>query len=293
MRITAYVAVLAFFLAVVFVFATTPAPAQITKDPKTPTMEQSGAAGERKSPTMAETEKFSGEAKTGTSQEEKAKTETKAGMKKESEPEVSTKPKSEMRGETKAGEEAKPMMKGEQKAPMSSKPGTVSPGMKDVPKGEMKSEMGKKPEARSPGEGKAVTGERREGVREERAARTHVPGQAAGGEAVVVRIDRPENCLRIRSGASSSSEIMDCVAEGQTLHLTGVFSEDGRWAQLDNNGWVSFDQIRTDVKPSWEQTAAAGKASKTGARHGHRGGCHYYAPGYYSYPGYYYWGWSY
>ena len=80
------------------------------------------------------------------------------------------------------------------------------------------------------------------------------------------------------------------------MTLVGVFSDDGRWAQLDNNGWVLFSQLRTDVRPSgaeWEKAAAAGKKSKGGKAYPGRKFRHYYGcfyPGYYyyGYPGYYY-----
>lgn len=73
--------------------------------------------------------------------------------------------------------------------------------------------------------------------------------KGAVGHAVVTGIDRPENCLRIRRGPSTSYDVIGCAADGETLNLTGVFSSDGRWAQLDNNGWVFAGQIKTDVKP--------------------------------------------
>jgi len=71
----------------------------------------------------------------------------------------------------------------------------------------------------------------------------------AGGEGVVVRVDQPENCLRIRSGPSTAYSLIGCAKMGEKLRLTGVFSGDGRWAQLDNNGWVYVSQIATDLKP--------------------------------------------
>lgn len=70
-----------------------------------------------------------------------------------------------------------------------------------------------------------------------------------GGEAVVVRVDQPDNCLRIRRGPSTAYEQIGCAAFGKKLRLTGVFSNDNRWAQLDNNGWVFAGQIMTNVKP--------------------------------------------
>jgi len=84
-----------------------------------------------------------------------------------------------------------------------------------------------------------------------------------GGEAVVSGVDRPENCLRVRSEASTSGEIIACAKEGDKLHLTGVFSDDGRWAQLDKGGWVFVRQIKSDLKAprtaagDWERPAGA------------------------------------
>lgn len=82
------------------------------------------------------------------------------------------------------------------------------------------------------------------------------PGRiAAIGEGVVISVDRPENCLRIRRGPSSAYDIIGCAGFGEKLRLTGVFSSDNRWAQLDNNGWVILSQIRTNLRPP--QAAAA------------------------------------
>ena len=71
----------------------------------------------------------------------------------------------------------------------------------------------------------------------------------SGGEGVVVRVDQPENCLRIRSGPSMAYSLIGCAKLGEKLRLTGLFSGDGRWAQVDNNGWVYVSQIATDLKP--------------------------------------------
>jgi hypothetical protein len=73
--------------------------------------------------------------------------------------------------------------------------------------------------------------------------------QNPGTPAVVARVDRPDNCLRIRSGPARSGNIIGCAKMGEQLFLTGVFSDDGRWAQLSNNGWVYVDQIQSSLKP--------------------------------------------
>jgi hypothetical protein len=69
------------------------------------------------------------------------------------------------------------------------------------------------------------------------------------GVGVVISVDRPENCLRVRRGPSTSYDIIGCAGFGDKLNLTGVFSSDNRWAQLDNNGWVVLSQIKTDLRP--------------------------------------------
>jgi hypothetical protein len=277
MRIVTYVTVIAFALAMMLAFSTAPAVAERMSGP---TMEQSGTTGEQKGQVSGQAQhEFSGEAKAGASQE-KAREETKAGMKGKGEAEVSTERKTQKPGEARVGEETKAKMKTEEKA-------GVSAEEKGRMKTETKSEVGKKPEARVPGEEKIR--------REERSARPDVTPRTEGGVAVVVRVDRPDNCLRIRGDASASSEQIACVAEGERLNLTGVFSSDGRWAQLDNNGWVFFGQLETDVRPpqaiaserSWEKPSAAGKgARKAGMRYHGVPYHYYYAPGYYC-PGYF------
>jgi len=74
-------------------------------------------------------------------------------------------------------------------------------------------------------------------------------GPAPVAEAVVIGVDTPENCLKIRRGPSTSYEQIGCAKLGDKLRLTGVFSSDNRWAQLDDNGWVFTCQIKTDFRP--------------------------------------------
>jgi uncharacterized protein YraI len=66
--------------------------------------------------------------------------------------------------------------------------------------------------------------------------------------AVVVSIDRPENCLRVRSGPGTGYEIIGCVRMGERLRLTGVWSRN-KWAEIDlpARGWVTASQIRPAV----------------------------------------------
>jgi hypothetical protein len=145
------------------------------------------------------------------------------------------------------------------------------------------------PGTRTPGEGQA-------GIAQQGAAGTGQPARTTGGSAVVASVDRTGNCLRVRSGPSVSSNEIGCLAKGQTVHLNGVFSKDGRWAQLDNNGWVYFRQLKSDVRPpqsmsasnAWGRSAATGSGSRSGGSSYRGGYCGYYAPGYYYTPGYYY-----
>lgn len=74
------------------------------------------------------------------------------------------------------------------------------------------------------------------------------PPQTVGGVAVVVGVDQPDNCLRIRSGPGSSYEVIGCAPLGQELNITGVWTSNN-WAQLSDNGWVYGPQIQTDLRP--------------------------------------------
>ncbi|MEW6533205.1 MAG: SH3 domain-containing protein [Thermodesulfobacteriota bacterium] len=281
MRRPAYIAMLAVSLAVLFAFATAPAVAQMTPGSM---MEQSEKVLQHKGQMGGEAEaEFGGEAKAGASQEKRTEGEGKAEMKAE--------PKAEMKTEGKAAvsTEPKAQMKGEGKADVKTEPKASIPGaaktgeeMKAGMKGESKGEVRGKPEA-------GIIGTM---------PRADISARAQGRTAIVLSVDMPENCLRVRSGPSASSDIITCVPQGQTLNLVGVFSEDGRWAQLDNNGWVFFSQLRTDVRPSgaeWEKAAAEGKKSKgkkmyRGHKFRHYYGCFYPGYYYYGYPGYYHYG---
>jgi hypothetical protein len=127
----------------------------------------------------------------------------------------------------------------------------------------------------------------------------NVSAQAKGGEATVARVDRSGKCLHVYTEASASSKEIACMPKGEKVHLTGVFSKDRRWAQMDNHGWVFFRKLETDVKApptaamerSWGRAAGAGKGMPSAGRHHFRGRC-YCNPGYYSYPSYYGWSWG-
>jgi len=77
-------------------------------------------------------------------------------------------------------------------------------------------------------------------------------------EAIVIGVDQPDNCLRIRRGPSLNYEQIGCAGLGEKLNLSRVFSSDNRWAQLDNNGWVFACQIRTDFRPPGPQVSCGG-----------------------------------
>lgn len=68
------------------------------------------------------------------------------------------------------------------------------------------------------------------------------------GTAVVIGVDQPDDCLRVRSGPSSGYAVVGCVAPGQKLRLTGLWSENN-WAQIDRPamGWVYAPQISTSL----------------------------------------------
>ncbi len=68
------------------------------------------------------------------------------------------------------------------------------------------------------------------------------------GTAVVISVDLPDNCLRVRSGPGSGYAVTGCVDRGQRLRLTGLWSENN-WAQIDRPavGWVYGPQISTSL----------------------------------------------
>lgn len=76
------------------------------------------------------------------------------------------------------------------------------------------------------------------------------PVRAEDGVAIVVGVDYPEGCLRIRSGPSSSTPIIGCADRGSRLRLTGRWI--GEWAEISRPilGWVYGPQI------SWDSDSA-------------------------------------
>ncbi|MGO9119587.1 MAG: hypothetical protein ACLQPD_18505 [Desulfomonilaceae bacterium] len=89
------------------------------------------------------------------------------------------------------------------------------------------------------------------------------------GEATIARVDRSGNCLHVYTDPSVSSKEIACRLKGETIHLSGLFTKDRRWAQLDNKGWVLYRNLKTHVKVrrtaasnmSWGLPAAMGKGN--------------------------------
>jgi hypothetical protein len=68
------------------------------------------------------------------------------------------------------------------------------------------------------------------------------------GAAAITAVDKPENCLRIRNGPSSSFQVVECARLSDKLALSGFWS-DNNWALLQGKGWVYGDQINAPSKP--------------------------------------------
>ena len=71
-----------------------------------------------------------------------------------------------------------------------------------------------------------------------------------GGEGVVISVDRPEMCLRIRSGPGLGFDKVGCAEMASKLELTGAWSSNN-WAQVEApvKGWVLASQINSDIAP--------------------------------------------
>jgi len=284
MKTVPYTAALATFVAIVFAFAMTPAGAQMSP----------GAMGQ------AEKE-FSAPAQTGSSQQQELERRKQELEKERLKMEKSRALEGEFSGPAASGQSQQKVGEREMKPGMmrETKQEAGKTGMGEMKPGMMGGtgrEAGKVPATRVPAEGKAGVTERGAvGVGERGAAASGQAPGATAGVAVVVGVDRPDNCLRIRSGPGASHDIIACVPAGESLNLTGVFSQDGRWAQLDTNGWVFFGQLKSDVMPpqaatagrSFDRPAGAGAGSGKKGYH-YYGGCGYsYWPGYFYGPGYY------
>jgi hypothetical protein len=61
--------------------------------------------------------------------------------------------------------------------------------------------------------------------------------------AKVMGVDNPDGCLRIRSGPGSTYSIVGCSSLGDTVRLTGKYSQE--WAEIDRPiaGWVYGPQV--------------------------------------------------
>jgi uncharacterized protein YraI len=72
--------------------------------------------------------------------------------------------------------------------------------------------------------------------------------QSIRGIGTVVSVDRPEMCLRIRSGPGIDYDVLGCARMGERLRLTGYWSSNA-WVEIEGPvpGWVSASQIRTDI----------------------------------------------
>ncbi|MBI5570037.1 MAG: SH3 domain-containing protein [Desulfomonile tiedjei] len=274
MRTLSYSLVMSSLLAFVVVFAVAVAPALAASQDKPEAATEGitgGAQQEKKAPDVKkdvqapEREK---QMKAGEAQMEKKEGGAQKGVKEEK--------SREMKGQTmREGEGAMPAQKPKAETSREVKPGTSgAPTSHEF--GGAKREMTREPKAGMTEQPKAGVMERGR-MRTEQGremAKPEAKAEVKGGEATVARVDRPDNCLRIRSGPSVSGNIIACLPVGESLHLTGVFSKDGRWAQLDNNGWVFVGQIKTSVAlprraarereefetyESWEVPAGAGR----------------------------------
>jgi uncharacterized protein YraI len=127
--------------------------------------------------------------------------------------------------------------------PMNGQSNQTMTGPRAPMMGQKKAEVSGGAMGQNPGGDQAMAGS------QQVAAKTGSPAGPKGGEGVVVSVDQPENCLRIRGGPGSNFPMIGCATRGQKLQLTGVFSSDGRWAQLQNKGWVYLSQIQTDLVP--------------------------------------------
>ncbi len=76
-------------------------------------------------------------------------------------------------------------------------------------------------------------------------ARTGAMGaQSTGGvQATVTKIDRPDGCLRIRSGPSTATEKVGCASRGDNLVLSGVVQKGWSQVEYPTKGWVFSSQV--------------------------------------------------
>lgn len=72
--------------------------------------------------------------------------------------------------------------------------------------------------------------------------------QAVRGIGTVTDVDRPEMCLRIRTGPGVDYDVVGCASMDERLRLTGFWNENN-WIEIEGPmpGWVSATQIRTGL----------------------------------------------
>jgi len=72
--------------------------------------------------------------------------------------------------------------------------------------------------------------------------------KAVGGLASISSAHRPENCLPIRSGPSTSFPVVKCAHSADKLVATGFWSN-SNWALLQDQGWVYGPEINAASRP--------------------------------------------
>ncbi len=74
--------------------------------------------------------------------------------------------------------------------------------------------------------------------------------QPRGARGLVTSVDYPEGCLRVRSGPSSAYQKVGCLAHGQRVQLSGMWTVNN-WAEVVEpvHGWVSGNQISSSLNP--------------------------------------------
>ncbi len=91
-------------------------------------------------------------------------------------------------------------------------------------------------------------------------------------EGIVVRVDQPDKCLRIRKGPGSSHEKVGCAALNEKVVLTGTVH--AGWAELMEpvGGWVTASQIRAEGLARQKLTSTAQKPRRSRSQEKEREG---------------------
>ena len=81
-------------------------------------------------------------------------------------------------------------------------------------------------------------------------------------EAIVIRVDQPEQCLRIREGPGSNYQKVGCASMREKIKLTGIVSNG--WAEVQDpaRGWVTVSQIRAKGLVPEQTSNSVDKISK-------------------------------